>query len=447
VQVRPDVRLARPAVLIVALALLLAMASTASAGTKPYSVSFSASPVPTGVTVPTSLPAGMTIGSFAVTLQNDTGTQQLGSADITIPTGFTVLSVRDPDRGNVIRPAENKLGLRNINAAPGQSVTVTFDLRLPCVVGPVSYVWNIQAKQANDFLGTGNDLTSPPVGTRTNTVTGSCSLRFVDGGEPQGAQKGANIRAEEYLPDSTRLVSVEAIDGRQDDQAQRVTWFGGQVGMAKVTGPGQLTHSPVLASGGVARFQTLQLSSAGTYSLRATTPDPGFTLGDSSDAFPIVDVAARCLSNASCKASLGPTSITSAAGPGTGALVLSENIGPEPRCAGYTPPPGSWYEFAVTAGLERSKLILTNFTKAQMRSFKGGGAAALEVCFAAPGVFDTKFGSVDYDYNGMPGQVGLLRDCPAVRTSVCVTRRGTSGGGGAFIEFFAPADLFDPRYH
>jgi hypothetical protein len=135
-----------------------------------------------------------------------------------------------------------------------------------------------------------------------------------------------------------------------------------------------------------------------------------------------------------------------------GELLLSSTIGRQPTCAGYTPPAAStWYEFELR-NAERVKTIVINYTKAQMRTVKGG-AALLEVCFATPALptpFPAKYGTVPFDYEGdatEEGFVGLLPDCPPIRTSVCVTRRGPLSGGGAFIEFFAPASLGDPRYH
>jgi hypothetical protein len=453
----PGVRLGRlaavGAVLLTPLSLTpIAEAQTAS---KPFSIAFSANPVPAGASIPGGMPAGMTIPSFTMTLRNDTGTQQLGSANVTVPATFAIASAPTVDRGTLLAPSGNTLRLRNLDVAPGGTVTVALDLRLPCVSGPATYAWAAQVKQSNDFNGTGNDLTPPPAAAFQNVVTGACALRYVAGGAPAGAVKDQQIRADAFQPVGADLVSVEAVDGRSPALAERLGWFSGPVALAlgETIYPGQLVGSPdpVFASAGVARFSTASITAAGVYTLRASTTAGGFAAGDPralSAAFQIVDVAGACA--AICSATLGATSITGAAGTDTGLVLLSRNVGPDPSCAGYRPPVAdAWYEFQVTA--QRDKTIVVNYTKPQIRALKNAGA--LEICFATPGPdpFPTKNGAAapfDYDGDGAAeGFVGLLPNCPATRTHACVTERGNLKGGGAFIEFFVPSDLGDPRYH
>jgi hypothetical protein len=452
----PDVRLGRLAAVSAALLAALSMTPTADAepASKPYSVAFSANPVPAGASIPGAMPAGMTIPGFTVRLQNDTGTQQIGSANVTVPAAFTIASAPTADRGVLLAPLGNTLRLRDLNVPPGDSVTVTLDLRLPCVSGPATYAWAAQLKQSNDFNGTGNDLSPPPAAAFENVVTGACALRYVAGGAPAGAVKGQAIRADAFQPGSANLVSVEAVDGRSPDLAERLGWFSGPVALAlgQTNYPGQLVQSPdpVSASAGVARFSASSITAAGVYRLRASTTAGGFAASDPralSAAFQIVDVAAACA--AVCSATLGATTITGAAGTDTGLVLLSRNVGPDPSCAGYEPPVAdAWYEFQVTA--QRDKTIVVNYTKPQMRVVKN--ASALEICFATPGPdsFPAKNGAAPFDYDGdgpAEGFVGLLPDCPAIPTHPCVINRGNLKGGGGFIEFFVPSDLGDPRYH
>jgi hypothetical protein len=450
----PGVGLGRMA----AAALLATLSLTATAGaattSKPFSVAFSANPVPAGVSIPGGMPAGMTIEDFTVTLRNDTGTQLLGSANVTVPAGFTLASAPTLDRGVLLTPGDRTLPLRELNVAPGGTVTLTVDLRLPCVAGPATYAWAVDAKQSNDYNGAGNDLTPPPAATLQNVVAGACALRFVADGAPAGAGKDRQIRADAFQPSSPNVVSVEAVDGRAPALAQRLGWFGGPIELAlgETTYQGQLVQppGPVLAAAGVARFSTLSITAAGVYTQRASTTAAGFAAGDpraQSPEFPIVDVVGECA--AICSATLGATSITGAPGADTGLVLLSQNVGPDPTCAGYTPPVAdTWYEFALTA--QRAKTILINYTKAQMRAVKN--ASSLEVCFATPGPdpFPAKSGTAPFDYDGdglAEGFVGLLPNCPAVPTGACVTRRGNLKGGGSFIGFFVQGSLGDPRYH
>jgi hypothetical protein len=451
----PGVRLGRVAAVgAVLLAMLWVTASAGAAPVKPFSIAFSANPVPAGVSIPGGMPAGVTIDDFTVTLRNDTKTQMLGSANLTVPSGFTLTSAPTLDRGNLIAPVGNTLRLRELNVAPGGTVTLTVDLRLPCVSG--TYAWAVQAKQSNDFSGTGNDLTPPTASALRNIVTGACALRFVAGAQPAGAGKTQQIRADAFQPASTNLVRVEAVDGRAPALAQRLDWFGGAIalGLGETTYPGELDQAgPVTATAGVASFSDISITAAGIYTLHASTTAAGFAAADpraDSAEFPIVDVVSDC-NAVTCSASLARTSIAGTGGSGTGFVLLSLNVGPAPICAGYTPPVAdTWYEFEVTAA--RAKTIRITYSRNDLRGF--GNASDLDVCFATPvgPAFAVKGGGLatpfDYDGDGDPtleGFVGLLPDCPPV-TGPCVTDRGPLPGGGAFIEFFVPDTMGDPRY-
>jgi hypothetical protein len=448
----PGVRVGQMVVVAALLATLALAAPAAAAPSKPYSVAFSATPVPQGVSIPGAMPAGMTIANFTVTLRNDTRTQELGSANVKAPAGFAIVSAASVDRGILLPPlADGTQQLRDLNLDPGESVTLTLDLRLPCPSG--SYVWTTSAKQSNDYNGTGNDLTNPSASARTNVVSGACALRFVAGATPAGAAKNLQIRADAYQPDSLDLVSVEAVDGRAPALAQRLTWFTGAIGLAlgDTDYPGQLVQSgPVSAGAGVASFSTLSITAAGVYTLRASTGAAGFATGDprsESPEFPIDDVVKECA--ALCSADLGATKITGGPGTTTGLILLSRNVGADPSCAGYKPPVAdTWYQFEVTA--QRLKTIVITYTKAQMKLLKN--ASALEVCFATPALepFMAKDGSAaPYDYDGdgsLEGFIGLLPTC-GTEPGPCVSDRSNLSGGGASIEFVVPPEMGDPRYH
>jgi hypothetical protein len=265
------------------------------------------------------------------------------------------------------------------------------------------------------------------------------------------------------------VVSVEAVDGRSAALAERLRWFNGRVALSlgprlpgQTVYPGQLVQSPdpVFAVAGVAGFPTISITLAGIYSLKASTTAPGFATGDTraqSREFTIVEVAEPCA--ATCTATLpGPaaqpaTRITGAPGLNTpnAFIVLSQNVGPPPDCTmfGYTPPSDSaWYEFDFIR-VDRAKRVDINYTSAQMKTVANKGA--LEVCYAAPTSFVAKSGPVPFDYDGdgpsTVGFVGLLPECPAVPTALCVLGRDPLPGGGASISFFAPSGSGDPRYH
>jgi hypothetical protein len=428
--------------LLAALAVLCALPASASAAspTKPYEVTLS----------PDRPAAGVDVDAFKVTLTNRTGTQQLGSADVTVPAAITVVGTPTLDRlGATVSLSDvNKLSLRNLALPPNASVTVSVKLRMPCVAG--AYSWKVAAKQSNDFNGPPGNALGPIIGSLTTTVTGSCALRFV--AQPTDTEKNQAIRAAAFDPSSDQLVTVEAVDG--SSSPSRLTWFTGPVtiGLAPTSYLGRL--DPAGTSGtavaGLASFANLRIDANGVYNLRPTTTAAGFTANDSA-AFKAVDVAEDC-NSAHCTAQLAgkqsTSALTGSAGTGSGVIALSLNLGPEPSCAGYTPPGPDWYEFALTT--ERGKTIVTTFSKSAMRGF-GSGPSALEICFAAPDTFAAKGGGpqpFDYDGdagNGAEGFVGLLPDCPAA--SPCVTGHSGISGGGAQITFTVPAAWGDPRYH
>ena len=385
--------------------------------------------------------AGVTDASYAVTLKNETKTQELGSADITVPEQITIV-----DR-NGIAGSGNVLELRNLALPPGGSATITLGLRMPCVAG--SYDWSVRAKQSNDLSGfPGNDL-GPVSGTRSTTVQGSCGLRYVD--QPAGAEKGAQIRAAAFVPTSTRLVTVEALDG--SPAPQRLNWFTGTIDLRLVQPTaGVLTPSPASGAtvGGLASFPDLSIDRSGNYNLRASTTAAGFT-GVDSNPFQVIDDVGDC-SASNCKAQVaGRQSTSTLTGAAvTGFALLSLNLGTPPECAGYTPPTSDYYEFQLV-GTAGDKTVLASFSKAAMKSF-GGGHSALEICFAAPQSFTATTGPpAAFDYDGDPGNgaegfVGLLPDCAATPAGPCILDRASAGGGGAEVLFFVPAAWGDPRY-
>jgi hypothetical protein len=426
-------------VVVALAAALLPVAPAAAAPNKPFAMNVN----------PAGVDAGVTVNGYRVTLTNNTGTQQLGSADITIPPALTVLGTPAIDRGSVIRSG-NVLQLRGLSLPPTQSATVTLGLRMPCESGP--YMWNVRAKQSNDFSGTpGNDL-GPLSGTRTTIVSGSCKLRFV--AHPQDAEENAQIRAAAFLPDSTNTVAVEAIDG--SDAPQRLDWFTGTITLTGNPSGLQGTTS-VAAVRGSATFSDLSIAASDNYRLHAATPAGGVTAADS-DSFQVVDQAEPC--TASCKAQVtGAKSKATLTGLTTlGFAVLTLNLGIDPLtstgCAGYKAPSASeFYEFRLTATADAT--VVVEYDKATMKAFKGS-ASALEACLGvpAPKTFTGKDGlpAAPFDFDGDPangaeGRAGLLPNCPSTVGNPCVFDRSNTLGGGATITISVPAAIGDPRMH
>jgi hypothetical protein len=389
--------------------------------------------------------AGVTDNAYTVTLTNNTTTQQLGSANVTIPAAFTVVS--GPSLGT-LAPG-NVLELRNLGLPPGGSVTVTLGLRMPCVAG--SYDWGVEAKQSNDFSGPPGNTLGPVSGNRTTTVQGTCKLRFVN--QPASAERTAHITAVAFQPDSPSRVTVEAIDG--SPSPQRLTWFAGTVELQLVqSGPGALTpDAPSSAAvAGLASYSDLAIDEAGNYNLRATTTAAGFSAGVS-ETFQVIMVVEPCRP-AGCRAELAGDDTTSTLlgtpAAGDGFALLSLNLGTRPACAGHTPATSDYYEFGLS-GVAADKTIVAGFDKGAVK--RAGGLSKLEICFAAPQWFAAKtLPAAPFDYdgdagNGAEGFVGLLPDCAASPAGPCVLGRSPTGAGGAELRFFVSAAWGDPRYN
>lgn len=176
---------------------------SAATTTKPYTAVFS-SPVAAGSSVPVTL-----------TITNNASPQPLGSANITAATfgssSFTITGA-SVTQGTATFSA-SLLQLRNLNLAPGGSLTVNITVTTPCAGG--DYLWGITVKQSNDFNGPpGNNFTTTvPPSQLTTTVSGSCKLDW--GTPPTSTKVNTLITGAPYDPTGSK-VTVRAVDGNDN---------------------------------------------------------------------------------------------------------------------------------------------------------------------------------------------------------------------------------------
>ena len=116
-------------------------------------------------------------------------TQGLGSANVTVPAPWTLVSVGTPTVSGLktwtasADPSTGLVALRNpgpnsVNRLDkGQYVEVPITVKAPCALASPP-VWPTAAKQSNDFLGTGNDLTLSGAALMPG-VSGGCATRLV----------------------------------------------------------------------------------------------------------------------------------------------------------------------------------------------------------------------------------------------------------------------------
>jgi len=86
----------------------------ADSTTKPYAVDIAPHPIPAGSTQ-----------TFTATLSNETKTQQIGSANLTVPTGFSIVSVGSPSPMGTATVVGSTVQLRGLSAPAGTSATVS----------------------------------------------------------------------------------------------------------------------------------------------------------------------------------------------------------------------------------------------------------------------------------------------------------------------------------
>jgi hypothetical protein len=415
---------------------LAVLAAPAMAATKPFSV----------VVSPGSVAAGQST-TFSVTLTNRTSQQQLGSANITVPSAFTAVSVADPPGAATATTNGDVVQLRNAGVAPGASIVVSVTATVPTTC-MATYGWSVVAKQANDFNGPpGNDLTlDPPTSSLTTSVAGGCALRFIAGRQPAASRVNQTISALDYQPGGPS-VQVEVIDGA----GHRVTTSTASITVAlgPSTGAGTLHGTlTVSASEGVASFGNLSIDAPGTYTLRATN---GGLSAATSSTFRVDQVAVACIEDVTCSASIANGSTTfdvtapGNAGTDAGFLVLDNGVGVAIDCSGYTELTATP---TVIEGPDRAKTVTSTIDKSVMNAQPNNGASFLQMCFGAPYTFATRPGSTltGVDTNGDSVDdffYGLLPDCGA---PPCVSSRKKTNAGDGVITTQTPGGAQDPAY-
>ena len=142
----------------------LLLTSIPGAGAAPSHKRFTTSITPATTTAGTSV-------SFDLTITNTSASASLGAAEITVPAAFSFDGEATVDEGSgwLIQVNGDLIEIaasdRAFSLDPGESITVTIVAVTPLQDGDQSYLFEVQARQANDFNGKQNDLngTGPTV--------------------------------------------------------------------------------------------------------------------------------------------------------------------------------------------------------------------------------------------------------------------------------------------
>lgn len=470
-------RRARLLLSITALALALAALSAAAAGAapvKPYVAVVSNAAPPAQAPDP-AVDSQAVAGSrttLHVTLYNYNDQQSLGSANVTVPGGLSLVSTSLGSIGTA--GGATTIQLRDLalpkdtsggTAPPSVTFTVTVDAS--CAAGGTTATWAVVAKQSNNFNGPpGNGLTaatSPPSSLATR-VTGTCRLAFV--AQPNDAVVGETITSTPFGTPPTSTVSVEVLGG--DDQ--RVTSSSIAITLTRSAlslGLGAVSGGTATASAGLATFPSLRIDAPGTYALDATATG---VAGDTSDFFTIAQSATACEPGVTCTTSAAggdqqPTKLSVTAPPASGEttttfLTASFGLGAAGaiHCADTLVPDDHTALVDSTSTL-RNKVVTLTIAKYWVNLDANNGASFLPVCFGAPVVFRTAGGTdaqpqgtADFNGDGIPEvqYVGLLPACgdlPAGVVQACVSKRNKTGSGVGVITVQLPSVPGDPKMH
>jgi hypothetical protein len=361
-------------------------------------------------------PANVAAGAdavFSFTLTNEAAVQSLGSANVTLPTGFVLNSIAPAAAGSIVGGI---VELRNLGLAPGASVTISVDATAPCAATPPPPPsWVVVAKQANNFNGPpGNDFTLDPASSISTSVSGSCQLAFF--AQPAEAVVNTSISSVPFVSGGG-AVEVQVLDGNKNPIPSSTAPITLMLSPSSPNAPAGAVLSgggATNASGGIASFTTLSINLHGVYVLSATSP--GITSAPS-NSFGIWDSDGGCGALQPCNASSSVknvmnTQIQGVAGPGG---FLSISLGEDRlSCNGnfnhapsfttfsevnYSPPPPQPQQVTVT---------LTIF-KSELKNYPNSGLSFWAICYGSSKVFTTSSGTPAPLVNGL--YTGLLPNC------------------------------------
>jgi hypothetical protein len=428
--------IAAASVAVVMGGLLAALGATA-AGASSTSCTSSGKCYLTAV-APQSVAAGVS-QAFTVTVTNEATTQTLGSVQVTAPSGFVVTGAAG---GTASHTAGSALFL-NLGLSNSQSATLTVDATAPC--SGSSSGWGVEAKQSNQFNGSGNDFVLDPASSLAATVSGSCSLKFVN--QPNGTAVGMPITTK--VGGTGSPVSVEVLDGN----GNLLTSSTVPVTVAIGANPGSGTLSgttTVSASGGVAGFPGLSINQTGSgYTLGATSP--GITPAPPSSFFDIWGSlqscsGQQCSGSSSSKTTSGTVTTSSA---GSGQFLGVGLGGVSYACGGSYQPLSDPLSFDVLSqsGVASSSALFTvtlELSKQVVQSSGHPGASTWQICFGSDVPFTALPGtSGTATIGGVTYYTGLLPGCNNAETNApCVLSQNKDNAGNEIVTFLGTGDAY-----
>jgi hypothetical protein len=409
----------------------LAVAGPASASDKLFSLSIAT----TGNTFDSV--AGEAGSGQAVTITaiigNDSGTQQLGSANLGVPTGLVATAASVTPLGSaaigtctgaVTGPC---VKLRNLALAPGRTAVVTIGVDTQACAEGLTPVWPAEVKQANNFSGSpGNNLQpdSPPQYT---DLDGACVLAFQT--QPHDAAINQPLTSLDWDTGGAP-VTVQVLDGTgavlSDSTAAVTVTLARNPGAAALSGG---SARPADGTDGTATFAGLTLDRpANGYELAAGS---GTLTGATSNSFDVAGTSTSCSAGNSCKTNTGNAAgsgqVVANLLSGTGTLLESANANSAAQlaCSGYKSTDQNTYSYLTTApATEVLTIMITSVhVSGSVNKFLNGQ----QICFGSTLQFTTSDGASAAGPQLLPdgltsGYIGLLPNCTGSTTGPCHDR-------------------------
>ncbi|HEY2316029.1 MAG TPA: hypothetical protein VGH96_20645 [Streptosporangiaceae bacterium] len=385
-------------------------------------------------------PSGVVAGvnqAFTVKVTNEATTQTLGSMQVTAPSGYVVTGAS----GRTASHTSGSAVFLYLGLSPGQSAVLTVDATAPC--GGGTSAWGMDAKQSNQFNGSGNDFQIDPASLLSVTASGSCKLAFVN--EPNGTAVNSPIATQ--VGSAGSPVSVEVLDGAGHLLATSTAAV--TVAIGSNPGSGTLSGTATVAAGaGVASFPGLSINQTGTaYTLVATSP--GITSATSSD-FNIWGVlrgcsGVPCSGSSSTKSTTGTVTTSSASsgeflGVGLGGVSFSCGLSYQPLSDPLS------FDVLSVSGVADSSALFTNsleISKSLVQSSGHPGASSWQICYGSQQPFTAMHGTAGtVNIGGVTYYTGLLPDCTSSQPAPCVEARNKDNAGNVIVTFLAAGDPF-----
>jgi hypothetical protein len=228
---------------------------------------------------------------FILHLCNDqTSPNQLGSAQVTAPSGFVITGVSPLPTGSSITSQTTVL-LMNLNLQPGQSMDITITATTPALCAdPGNLQWAIDARQSNNFSGQPGNKFSPDPAFRHQSIAGSCKLAFVN-------QPGETART--TAARTTKWGAIGGLGGQGAGDPIKVEVQAGGVHYSSPTGSVTIAASGpncgftgdatanVPFINGYATFSNLKMANAAASCTLTATSDSGYIASDPSTPFSV----------------------------------------------------------------------------------------------------------------------------------------------------------------